>query len=235
MITQELSGQVIAARQRVTIRDVELIHQLQNPPLAPLKKEDIYVRRCRLAGEVIDSHGGCFRKSDLPKLLKLTWGAPTLIGHNRQTVGVGRFFGGSIEEHEGQNYIVPKFYWLKAHSKAEDLRINIDGGIYNEASIAFTFSHPTCSICGGDIRSCEHWPGEEYDSQQCFFYYDGIERVLEGSIVFRGAAPGTGFLANNSQLPTRDWKGKWLRIKLKGRWHRAYLMEEESPEDVPTE
>jgi hypothetical protein len=229
MITQELSGQVISAQSKVSKRDLDLIQRLPNPPLLPLTEDDIYVRRCRLAGEVIDSHGGCFRGEDLTTLLKLTWGAPTLIGHNRQTVGVGRFFGGRIEEHQGHRYIVPKFYWLKAHSKAEDLRVNIDGGIYSEASIAFTFRHPTCSICGEDIRSCQHWPGEEYDSQTCFFYYDGIDQVMEGSIVYRGATPGTGFLVNNDPPVSglsRDWKGNWLRIKLKGRWHRAYLMEE---------
>ena len=226
MITQELSGPVIAAKGKVSARDLDLIHQLPNPPLIPLKEDDVYVRRCRLAGEVVDSHGGCFRREDLPKLLKLTWGAPTLIGHNRQTIGVGRFFGGRIEDYQGHHYIVPKFYWLKAHSAAEDLRVNIDGGIYNEASIAFTFRTPTCSICGGDIRRCDHWPGEEYDSKRCFFYYDGIEQVMEGSIVYRGATPGTGFMANNSESPQRDLKGKWLRIKMKGRWHQAYLIEE---------
>jgi len=226
MITQELSGGVIAANGKISARDMESIHRLPNPPLVPLKEEEIHVRRCRLAGDVIDSHGGCFRTADLPKLLKLTWGAPTLIGHNRQTLGIGRFFGGQIQEFEGHNYIVPKFYWLKAHSAAEDLRINIDGGIYNEASIAFMFRKPTCSICGEDIRRCDHFPAEEYAKQTCFFYYDGVERVMEGSIVFRGATPGTGFMANNSEFPTRDLKGKWLRIKLKGRWHQAYLMEE---------
>ena len=229
MITQELFGQVIAAQHEVDAGDLDLIHRLPNPPLTPLKEEDIYVRRCRLAGEVIDSHGGCFRGEDLPRLLQLTWGAPTLIGHARQTLGIGRFFGGRIEEYEGRKYIVPKFYWLKAHSQAEDLRINLDGGIYNEASIAFTFKIPTCSICGNDIRRCDHWPGEEYDSKQCYFYYDGIERVMEGSIVYRGATPGTGFMVNNNYPdPSGPWdlKGKWLRIKLKGRWHQAYLMEE---------
>jgi len=226
MITQELSGGVIAANGKVSSRDMELIHNLPNPPLVPLKEDDIHVRRCRLAGDVIDSHGGCFRTEDLPKLLKMTWGAPTLIGHNRQTVGIGRFFGGQIQEFEGHHYVVPKFYWLKAHSAAEDLRVNIDGGIYNEASIAFMFRKPTCSICGEDIRRCDHWPGEEYGKHTCFFYYDGVERVMEGSIVFRGATPGTGFMANNSEFPARDLKGKWLRIKLKGRWHQAYLIAE---------
>jgi hypothetical protein len=72
MITQELSGQVIAANGKVTARDMDLIHKLPNPPLVPLKEDDIHIRRCRLAGDIIDSHGGCFRSQDLPKLLKMT-------------------------------------------------------------------------------------------------------------------------------------------------------------------
>ena len=73
MITQELSGPVIAPNGKVSSRDMEAIRSLPNPPLIPLKEEEIYVRRCRLAGDVIDSHGGCFRSEDLPKLLQMTW------------------------------------------------------------------------------------------------------------------------------------------------------------------
>jgi len=92
------------------------------------------------------------------------------------------------------SYIVPKFYWMRAHSRAHDLLVNIDGGITSEASLGFTFRTPACSICGRDIRACEHLPGNEYEGQICYFFYDGILRVTEGSFVYRGAQPGTGFM-----------------------------------------
>ena len=66
---------------------------------------------------------------DLPKLLELLHGVSLLIGHRKDMVGVARFFNGSIEQindvpnpFSGKNeritYIVPKFYWMKKHSKA---------------------------------------------------------------------------------------------------------------------
>jgi hypothetical protein len=70
---------------------------------------------------------------------------------------------------------------------------NIDGGIYKECSIGFTFALPECSICGDDIRTCEHEPMGTYgDDQTCHFNYRKIERVLETSLVYRGAIPETG-------------------------------------------
>ncbi len=179
-----------------TTDDLAIIHSLKNPPLEPLTPDSIYVRRCRLAGDVLDVKGGCFRTADLPRLLEMVQGAPALIGHNRNSLAVARFFGGAIEEFDGHSYIVPKLYWLKAHSRAEDLRVEIDGGLVNEASIAFYFSKPICSICGNDIRECSHSVGTDYKGQACFYYYDGVDMVTEGSLVYRGAEPGTALLPN---------------------------------------
>ncbi len=192
MLSQHLSGTLLREPCKASERDLETIHGLPNPPLIPLAADEIHVRRCRLANDQTDSRYGRFRTSDLPRLLELVQGAPVLIGHDRRTLGIARFFGGDIEIREGVNWIVPKFYWPRAHSQADDLRVMIDAGVYNEASIAFVYRTPTCSICGQDLRGCPHWPGRSYDGQLCFFWYDGIERVTEGSLVYRGASPGTG-------------------------------------------
>jgi len=130
-------------------------------------------------------------------------GAPALIGHNRTATATARFFGGSIQQHNGHNYIVPKFYWPRKLSTAEDLRIQIDSALMNEASIAFNFTQATCSICEKDMRECDHTPGEEYDGKICNYYYDGPTSVLEGSFVYRGAEPGTGFLTKVPPPPTQ--------------------------------
>jgi hypothetical protein len=192
MLSQHLSGTLLREPCAVSEQDLEILHNLPNPPLLPLAASEIYVRRCRLANDQIDSRYGRFRSEDLPRLLELVQGAPVLIGHDRRTLGIARFFGGDVEKRGDAIWIVPRFYWPRAHSQADDLRVMIDAGVYNEASIAFVYRTPTCSICGQDLRGCPHWPGRTYDSQLCFFWYDGIERVTEGSLVYRGAAPGTG-------------------------------------------
>ncbi|MBU0508738.1 hypothetical protein KKH27_07880 [bacterium] len=221
MILQLLYGPVTAAREAAGTDDVAQIHALSNPPLTELVADDIHVRRCRLAGDAVDSQFGCFRSHDLPKLLDLTHGAPALIGHNRQSVAVARFFGGSVEEFGGHRYIVPKFYWPKAHSAAEDFRVLLDAGIVSEASIAFTFEKPSCSICGKDVRECEHEVGAHYGLKLCHYYYDGIDRVLEGSFVYRGAEPGTGILAEISDLKRAIKGRKTITVRIGGRTYEA--------------
>jgi hypothetical protein len=221
MLFQLLSGPVVAIKEAAAATDIEQINALPNPPLMALAMDDLYVRRCRLAGDAVDSQLGCFRTADLSRVLELTHGAPALIGHNRQSLAVARFFGGNVEEHDGHHYIVPKFYWPKAHSAAEDFRVLLDCGIISEASISFTFDTPTCSICGKDIRQCEHEPGTLYGLKLCHYYYDGIDRVLEGSFVYRGAEPGTGILAEISDLK-RTIKGrKTISVRIGGRSYEA--------------
>lgn len=196
------------------------INMLPNPPLVTMSTEQIFVRRCRLAGDAIDSHLGCFRTSDLENILKLTHGAPALIGHNRYSIAVARFFGGTIETHQNHRYIVPNFFWPKAHSGAEDFRVLLDSGIITEASIAFTFQKPTCSVCGHDIRDCEHEPGVMYGQQLCHYWYDGVDKVLEGSFVYRGSEPGTGIMSEMSS-PRRPLKHKRMTMRLDGKLYEV--------------
>jgi hypothetical protein len=221
MILQRLSGPLLPLADTTAASDLDGIQSLPNPPLVPLTESDIYVRRCRLAGDAVDSQFGCFRTADLPRVLSLTHGAPALVGHNRQSLAVARFFGGSVEAFQGHHYIVPRFYWPKAHSAAEDFRVLLDAGIITEASISFVFDKPACSICGKDIRQCEHEPGALYGLRLCHYYYDGIERVLEGSFVYRGAEPGTGILAAISELKRALKDQKKIKVRIGGQTYEA--------------
>ena len=243
MIHQTLSGPLLKDAGIPTDEDVRLINSLRNPPPAPVSERDVFIRRCRLAGDAVDAYYGRFRTEDLPKLLALVQGAPLLVGHNKRSLGVARFFGGSVEEYEGHSYIVPKFYWLRGHSSADDLRVAIDGGLYSEASLSFAYEKPTCSVCGEDIRTCEHLPGSPGEDGPIFYYYDNVVAVLEGSLVYRGAQPGTGFslcaIRSDSENPVKVSRPTYgnggentpalqpiLRIKRHGKWYRAPLVED---------
>ncbi|MCX6641288.1 MAG: hypothetical protein NTW14_12565 [bacterium] len=241
MIHQTLSGPLVKAAGVPSDQDVRLINSLGNPPPVPVSERDVYVRRCRLAGDAVDAYHGCFHTDDLPKLLSMIQGAPLLVGHDKRSLGVARFFGGEIEQHGEHNYVMPHFYWLRGHSSAEDLRVAIDGGLYCEASISFCYEMPTCSVCGKDIRTCEHLPGSLEAGKQVFYYYDRVVAVLEGSLVYRGAEPGTGFSLQRgttvagvaSQNPgggMDDTDQRFgiptLRVKRHGKWYQAPLIEE---------
>ncbi|RJP77292.1 MAG: hypothetical protein C4524_08530 [Candidatus Zixiibacteriota bacterium] len=236
MIHQVLSGPLVRPAGLVSDDDVRAINRLSNPPPVPVSARDVYVRRCRLAGDAVDSYFGCFRTADLPRLLALVQGAPLLVGHDKRSLGVARFFGGSVEPRGAHRYVMPQFYWLRSHSSAEDLRVAIDGGIYSEASISFTYRTPACSVCGQDIRACEHLPGTlGPEGKPVFYWYDEVEAVLEGSLVYRGAEPGTGFelARKRSRVPGLPGKDDFfftpptLRLKLDGAWYRAPLVREE--------
>ncbi len=222
MILQSRSHPISLLSSPEPAAQLDEINGLINPPLVPISAADIHVRRCRLAGDAIDSHFGCFRTSDLTRLLTLTHGAPALIGHNRYSTAVARFFGGTLESYLNHRYIVPNFYWPKAHSGAEDFRVLLDCGIITEASIAFTFEKPACSICGHDIRDCEHDPGVQYGKQLCHYWYDGVDRVLEGSFVYRGSEPGTGILAEMKNV-RRGVKQKRMTMRLGGRVYEVMV------------
>ncbi|MBZ0266163.1 hypothetical protein K8I28_16015 [bacterium] len=230
MLSQNLSGDLIRDPCPVTDEHLIAIQSLPNPPLVDLKKEELIVRRCRLASDQIDSRFGRFRSDDLPRLLELVNGAPVLIGHDRRTLGVARFFGGEVQKRGDSTWILPLFYWHKEHSQAEDLRVMIDSGVYSEASIAFLYQKPTCSICGNDLRQCSHWPGRKYDGKLAFYWYDEIERVTEGSLVYRGAAPGTGFelpcehsKSCSTKNATSDPENLQIRVKHRGKHYSGQL------------
>jgi len=226
MIQQNLSGQVLDEIAPVKEDDIQIIKSLKNPPLVELTPDDLYVRKVRLAGDRVDAYGGRFRTKDLSRLLKMTQGLPLLVGHRKDTLGVARFFDGSIEDYDGARYILPKFYWLKKHSGAEDLKVSIDGGLVTEASISFAFKRPTCSVCGEDIRVCEHRVGRVYANspEPCFYYYDELMRVNEGSLVYKGAEPGTGMELNRHSTGFSP-KDKF-RVKYGGRWYLAVPLED---------
>jgi len=209
----------------ITAEDVKIIHKLPNPPPVTLKAGDAYVRKLRLAGNQVNNQGGCFRDKDLKKLLKMVQGAPLLAGHVKEMIPIGRFFGGEIVEHQAGQFIAPKFYWPKDRSDAEDLRIDIDSGIACEASISFGFQKPTCSICGEDIRMCDHQVGEEYKTGVCFYWYDNIVRVSEGSLVYRGAHPNTGIQADNELMAALAKKSENNNINKHGGSDMDHLKE----------
>jgi len=105
-----------------------------------------------------------------------------------------------------ETWLAVHFYWLAESDGAGNLLKNIDGGIYKEVSAAFLFELPECSICGRDVRICEHIPFRRYaipngSLQPAFFWYRNVTKLLETSLVYRGAVPGTKITVPLSGTP----------------------------------
>jgi hypothetical protein len=164
---------------------IDLINANIRPPVA-IKPEDVFIRAMHIISDSVNAYGGRFDRVELPNIARLFIDSPVLIGHDKSGLPVARNFWAETIEKDGRLWVKSYFYWLKQAESAERLALNIDAGIYKECSVSFVYDIPECSACGGDIRTCGHQV-----SKDVFFYYRGVEKVLETSLVYRGAVPGT--------------------------------------------
>lgn len=173
---------------------IDKINRNINPP-EPVTGEMVQVRAMYVVNDKVNSFGGCFPIDEHEHLAELLVDSPVLVGHRKDKLPVARTFHAVACTENGEAWVKAYFYWLKSAEGAESLRENIDAGIYKECSIGFTFAFAECSICGRDIRLCEHEPFRDYtvvgEDVACHFNYRQIERVLESSLVYRGATPNT--------------------------------------------
>ncbi len=205
---EKLSGSITA---RLADRSEEYetpladeINRAVNPP-RPVTTQDVHIRAMYIVSDQVNSQGGRFAVDELDHLAEMIVDSPVMVGHRRDSLPVARNFKAIKLEIDGRTWIKSYFYWMRDGVGAEDLRKNIDGGIYKECSISFLFTKPECSICGEDIRVCRHVPFHEYDvdgrTEIAHFTYRDIIKVLETSLVFRGAVPDTRI---TDRLASRD-------------------------------
>jgi hypothetical protein len=173
---------------------VFLINSRIKPP-KPVDKEDIFVRTMFLVSDEVNSYGGRFPLDELYKISQLVIDSPVMVGHTKEKLPIARNFKAEVVEKDGQNWVKVWFYWLKSAKDALPLKKNIDHGIYKECSLGFVFGFPECSVCGQDMRRCQHVPFKTYPTEdgekEAYFNYRNITRVLETSLVYRGAVPNT--------------------------------------------
>ncbi|MFQ5607060.1 MAG: hypothetical protein ACE5GA_03865, partial [Candidatus Zixiibacteriota bacterium] len=177
---RDVRGSVGEREERETAeRFVVEINRAINPPRA-LSADQVIVRSLLLASDATNHYGGRFAGDELRRIAELAVDSPVLVGHRKDTLPIARVFRASVINHEGQRWAKAFFYWLRESSGSETLAANIDGGVYKECSLGFTFLRAECSICGADIRSCPHTPdaaipdsvrSKQSDGQDCVYYY----------------------------------------------------------------
>ncbi len=214
MISEMKQKAALSAPERGAAAElIELINERVKPNEA-LKEGDVFIRKMFLVSDRINSFGGWFDRKELEKTAELVIDSPVLVGHDHQKLPIGGNFKAEIAEKSGAVWVAANFYWLAAAEGAENLLKNIDGGIYKEVSAAFLFELPECSIWGRDIRACEHLPFRRYavpnpSMQPAFFWYRNVSKVLESSLVFREAVPGTKIA-----MPLAEQKEEIFTIKV---------------------
>ncbi len=84
-----------------------------------------------------------------------------------------------------------------------DFILNIEGGVYRETSIGFSFRLPECSVCHRDLRTCSHVPGRTYEGEACHYVMREVLEVIEGSVVPSGSQ-GTSFVSASRGMPVGE-------------------------------
>ncbi|MCH9025345.1 MAG: hypothetical protein IH931_08435 [candidate division Zixibacteria bacterium] len=180
--------------EKISEEIISLINENIKPP-NPVGAGDVFVRAMYVVSDEVNFLGGRFPAEEHSRLAALLIDSPVLVGHRKDKLPVARNFHSQLVTRDGSQWVKCYFYWLKNSEGAENLRHNIDGGIYKECSISFIYLFPECSVCGEDIRNCEHRPLQQLSSngsrQIVHFNYRQIERVLETSLVYRGAQQNT--------------------------------------------
>jgi hypothetical protein len=197
--TARLSASVVESNLQ---KYVDLINSNIKPPVK-LAPTDIFVRAMYIISDGVNSYGGRFDRADLPQIAGLFIDSPVLIGHDKSGLPVARNFWAETIEKGDQLWVKCYFYWLRGADGSSRLKANIDSGIYKECSVSFTYTCPECSACGKDIRFCGHQVTEDI-----FFYYRGVDKVLETSLVYRGSIPGTSITDKLSNINADTPKGE---------------------------
>lgn len=194
-------GALIATRQ-VENTD-EVLEAVNRFTLRPLAREEFVVFRLELCHNQIDKHHSRFPNEELEHINTMVPGRPLMERHDvHGSLPRGIFFRSTLHRDGDRITVRPEVYVLKTEAN-RDFILNIEGGVYRETSIGFSFRMPECSVCGKDLRTCDHVPGRDYEGTRCHYIMRDVLEVIEGSVVASGSQ-GTAFLKQETRALTPD-------------------------------
>lgn len=195
------AGRLVAARAiDAATPDDERAGAVNRFALRALAPEEYATFTLDLCNDQIDRHFSRFPEEELARINELVPGRPLMERHDlRGTLPRGRFYRSSLHR-EGEVLSVRPEVYVLCTAENRDFILNIEGGVYRETSIGFAFELPECSICGKDLRTCDHVPGRSYGGAMCHFIMRGVIEVAEGSVVSSGSQ-GTGFVRGGRDAP----------------------------------
>jgi hypothetical protein len=199
--TFEHSGIIVGLRERPVDND-DLLAAVNRFTLRPMTADDFVVFTLDLCHNQVDRHFSRFPEEELETINELIVGRPLMERHDlRGSLPRGTFFRSRLHREGEVVSVRPEVYVLRTPENESFIR-SIEGGVYRETSIGFSFRTPECSICGRDLRTCDHVPGREYKGDTCHFIMREVIDVIEGSIVASGSQ-GTRFVAQARESPLR--------------------------------
>jgi len=190
-------GVLLAMRSRAEAESIA--GEVNRFALRPLRGDEYAVFTLDLCNNQVDRHFSRFPDEELRTINAMTPGRPLMERHDlRGTLPRGTFFRSELHQDGEVLSVRPDVYVLRTREN-EDFILNIEGGVYRETSIGFSFRRPECSICGKDLRTCDHVPGRTYGGALCHYVMREVVEVIEGSVVSSGSH-GTGLVAQQLRL-----------------------------------
>lgn len=195
------TGRLVETRQLPGApEDAGLLDAVNRFALRALARDEFAVFAMDLCHNQVDRHHSRFPDDELARINALVPGRPLMERHDlRGSLPRGTFFRSGLHHDDDRLTVRPEVYVLRTRDNA-DFILNIEGGVYRETSIGFSFELPECSICGHDIRTCDHVPGRTYGDAACHFVMRRVLDVIEGSVVSSGSQ-GTRFVAQARSAP----------------------------------
>jgi len=168
--------------------------------LRPLNRDEFVVFTMDLCHNQVDRHFSRFPDEELERINEMVPGRPLMERHDlRGSLPRGTFFRSRLHGDGERLTVRPDVYVLRTSDNGEFI-LNIEGGVYRETSIGFSFQTPECSVCGEDLRTCAHVPGRCYGDGQCHYVMRNVLEVIEGSVVPSGSQ-GTRFVPQERAMP----------------------------------
>lgn len=190
-------GALVGTRETGALHDA--LDEVNAFTLRPLAQEEFAVFTLDLCNNQIDRHFSRFPEDELARINALVPGRPLMERHDvRGSLPRGTFFRSQLHRDEERLSVRPDVYVLRTREN-QDFILNIEGGVYRETSIGFSFRKPECSVCGKDLRTCDHIPGRSYGDGLCHCVLRDVLEVIEGSVVASGSQ-GTRFVAGTRGL-----------------------------------
>ena len=176
------------------VADEEVVLAVNRFSLRPLGAEAFAVFTLDLCHNEVDRHHSRFPEEELARIDGMVPGRPLMERHDlRGSLPRGTFFRSRLHRSGAKVSVRPDVYVLRTGENADFIK-NIEGGVYRETSIGFSFRLPECSVCAKDLRTCDHVPGRSYGDETCHFVMRDVQEVIEGSVVSSGSQ-GTGFVS----------------------------------------
>lgn len=179
------------------ITDAQL-SKINKLTISEVTKDDVFVFKMLLVDDSVTrnftNYPESFQRAILKKApRKGNWiGLPMMMGktEDHETMAsnqVGRIFDAKLVKTPTGNIGTIGSVYIPINESTNALIDNIKAGVHREVSIGVSVELPMCSICGDDIRDCQHEPGKHYNEDLCYIIMDGD---VEGQEVSFVAVPG---------------------------------------------